>query len=132
MKKILFLFALSLGLSCAASAQKTPPQVVVTTFNQKFPGAADVDWDKEKNGEWEAGFKLNGIEMSANFAAAGQWLETETEIAVSDLPQPVQAALKGKKIKEAARIQKSDGSTVYEAEVRRKDLLFDATGKTLN
>lgn len=132
MKKLLFLFALGLGLTFTAAAQKTPPQAVVATFNQKFPGATDVDWDKEKNGEWEAGFKLNGTEMSANFSDAGQWLETETEIAVSELPQAVRTALQGKRIKEAARIQKADGSTVYEAEVRRKDLLFDAGGKSLN
>lgn len=132
MKKIAFLFALILGSGCAMSAQKTPPQAVVAAFNQKFPGVKKVGWDKEKNGEWEAEFEQNEVDMSANFSADGKWLETETEIKVTDLPAPVQAALKGKKIKEAARIQKADGTTVYEAEVRRKDLLFDADGKQLN
>ncbi len=134
MKKALFSFALILVAFCAIQAENckgNPPQAVVTAFQQKFPGVKDVDWDKEKNGEWEAEFEQNGVEMSANFTAAGQWIETETEIKPSELPAPVRTALKGKKIKEAARIIRADGSSVYEAEVRGKDLLFDAQGNPL-
>ncbi len=132
MKKIVFLFALILGLGFSASAQKTPPQAVVAAFNQKFPNVKVEKWEKEKNGEWEAELEQNGTDMSANFSATGQWLETETEIKVAELPAAVKTALKGKKVKEASRIQKSDGSTMYEAEVHHKDLLFDASGKQVN
>ncbi len=132
MKKILFLFALVFGLGFTAFAQKhTPPQAVVAAFNQKFPGMKDVDWGMEKNGEWEAEMDQNGVEMSANFSADGKWVETETEIKKTELPTAVITALKGKKIKEASRIQRADGTTVYEAEVHHKDLLFDASGKQL-
>ena len=41
---------------------------------------------------------------------------------------PVQTALKGKKVKEAAIIKKG-GKTFYEAEVGGKDLLFETDGK---
>ena len=51
---------------------------------------------------------------------------------VADLPAPVQASLKGKKVSEASKILRADGSTVYEAEVKHKDLLFDASGKMLS
>ena len=120
-------------VSCATAFSANPPQAVLAAFQQKFPNAQDVDWSKEKNGEWEAGFELSGSqEMSATFAADGRWLETETEIAFSELPAPVLTALQGKKVKEAARIEKADGSTIYEAEVKRKDLIFDASGKKLN
>ena len=70
--------------------------------------------------------------MSANFSAEGKWLETETEIKVTDLPASVQTALAGKKVKEAAKILRADGSTVYEAEVKHKDLIYDASGKLLS
>lgn len=124
--------ALSLFFANSLAAQK-PPTAVQTAFQQKFPNASDVDWSKEKNGDWEAEFELPGSsEMSATFSADGRWLETETEIAISELPAPVVAALQGKKVKEAARIEKADGSMVYEAEVKRKDLIFDASGKMLN
>jgi uncharacterized membrane protein YkoI len=132
MPKIMMLLAICLGISFAACAQKTPPAAVVTTFNQKFQNVKGLEWGLEKNGEWEAEFDQNGAEMSANFSADGKWMETETEIKVADLPAPVQTALKGKKVKEAAKILRADGSTVYEAEVKRKDLIFDANGKMLS
>ena len=137
MKKMMFLLIMGLGAAFTACAQKTPPAAVVTAFNQKFPGVQDVDWDKEKNGEWEAEFEEGEVDMSANFSADGKWLETETEIAVSALPQPVRDYLatnfKGKKIKEAAKIITPDGKTTYEAEVKGQgDLLFDAEGKLVS
>ena len=71
------------------------------------------------------------VEMSAVFAADGKWLETEQEIKKSELPAPVLAKLTGKKVKEASKITRADGSVVYEAEVKRNDLLFDAAGNTV-
>lgn len=118
------------GTSCFS--QKSAPAAVREAFSKKFPGVSDVDWGKENSQEWEAEFEQTGKDMSANFRADGTWLETETEIQVADLPASVQAALKGKKVKEAARIERADGSTVFEAEVGRKDLLFDLAGKSLN
>lgn len=115
----------------ACFSQKSAPTAVREAFSKKFPGVSDVDWDKENAQEWEAEFEQNGSEISANFRADGTWLETETEVQFADLPAPVQAALKGKKVKEAARIERADGSTVFEAEVGRKDWLFDAAGKPL-
>ena len=130
--KNIILLSLFVIVSCTMAFSANPPEVVLAAFKQKFPNAQDVDWSKEKNGEWEAEFEMPGSnEMSANFSADGRWLETETEIAFSELPAPVIAALQGKKVKEAARIEKADGSTVYEAEVKRKDLIFDASGKML-
>lgn len=134
MKNILFfcfLGAFLLLSSPMAFAKTTVPEAVLKAFQVKFPAAQDVDWELENPTEYEAEFELNGAEMSASFDAAGKWLATETEIRVSDLPAPVQAALQGKKVKEAAKIERADGSTVYEAEVKRKDLLLDAAGKML-
>ncbi|MEO6040197.1 MAG: PepSY-like domain-containing protein [Saprospiraceae bacterium] len=134
MKKVLFFFVFTCSMTLAAQAagyKSHPPQAVATAFQQKFPNVTDVDWSQEKNGEWEAEFEQNEVDMSANFSADGKWLETETEIKISELPAPVRTALTGKKIKEAARILRADGSTVYEAEVRGKDWLFDAQGKSM-
>lgn len=128
MKKTILFLAFGLGASLMAFGQKTPPPAVKSAFDQKFHGIKGVHWDQEKNGEWEAEFRLNGTETSANYSATGQWLETETEIAFADLPAAVQTALKGKKVKETAKILRADGSTWYEAEVKHKDLLFDANG----
>ena len=133
MKKIMLLGLFAL-CSLATAFAATPPEAVLKAFKQKYPDAQDVDWSKEKNGEWEAEFELpgNSKEMSTTFSADGKWLETETEIEFSELPAPVRSVLQGKKVKEAARIEKADGTTVYEAEVKRKDMLFDASGKMVN
>jgi outer membrane biogenesis lipoprotein LolB len=131
MQKVLLFFMLSCGAFYTACAQKTPPPAVVTSFQERFPQIQNPEWEKEKNGDWEAEFEKGNVEMSANFSIDGKWLETETEITFAELPSSVQMALKGKKVKEAAKIQRADGSTVYEAEVGRKDLLFDASGKML-
>ena len=126
------MFSLAILLLAALAAQaKTPPQAVLTAIQQKFPSIAKAHWEKEGNGEWEAEFDLAGAETSANFTADGKWLETETEIGFSDLPAPVQSALKGKKVKEAAKIVKADGTMMFEAEVGRQDLMFDAAGKAM-
>lgn len=132
MQKFFLLLALCSGVCYTGYAQKTPPAAVVTAFHQKFQKVQDLEWEKEKNGVWEAEFEQGGGEISAAFSADGQWLETETEVALTDLPVPVQVALKGKKVKESAKILRADGSTVYEAEVKRKDLIYDAGGKMLS
>jgi len=133
MKKILFLSLVALASCFSAFAQKNPPQAVLNSFNQKFPGATDVEWSREKNGEWEAEFDAaEGRETSTNFSPDGAWLETETEIAVAELPAAVRDAVAkmrpGKKIREAARILDASGGTSYEVEIGRKDLIFDAEG----
>lgn len=131
MTQPMFLLLLGLLFAAPAFAQKTPPQAVLDAFNQKFPGKTDVDWEKEKNGVWEAEFDEGTAEWSASFSAGGQWLETEMEIPPAELPAAVKAAVQGKKIREAAKILRADGSTVYEVEMRGKELLFNGEGKAL-
>jgi hypothetical protein len=131
MKKMLLSMALCFAIGFVASAQKTPPTAVVSAFTKKFQDVKGLEWGKEKSGEWEAEFKKNGVEMSANFSADGKWLETETGVKFADLPAAVQTALKGKKVTEAAKIVRADGATIYEAEVKNQDLLFDANGKSV-
>lgn len=135
MKNILFSSALlALALPFAAFAKTTPPQAVLQAFQKAFPNAEDVDWELE-NGQYEAAFEQAEVEQSATFSPAGQLLETETEIAVSALPAAVRdyvaAHFKGKKIREAARIVTPTGTVTYEAEVKRRDLMFDAVGQFL-
>lgn len=124
----------------AASAQKVKeaevPKAVITSFQTHFKGAKADAWDKEKNGEFEAEFKMNKVEMSANFSADGKLMETEEEIATATLPKTatdyVTKNYAGVKIEEAAKITDSTGKVTYEAEVKKGkeeiELLFDATG----
>ena len=122
-------------VSIATFAQKIDgskvPATAQATFSKNFPGIKDVKWEKEK-GNYEANFKQDDQKMSAVFDANGGLLETETGIAISDLPAGVAEYVaknyKGEKIKEAAKLKMANGDTNYEAAVKGKDLIFDAKG----
>jgi hypothetical protein len=133
MKKILF--ALILALPMTLMAQKTP-KAVETAFKQRFPNVIKVSFDHEKNGEYEANFKINGMKASANFTETGEWRETETEIPVSALPVVVSQAIITKfpkaKIVGAAQIETAKDGTRYEADIKtgwkKIEVILDATG----
>lgn len=135
MKKIMMIAALAVTIASAAEAQKMMadkvPTPVTGAFAKAYPSARDAGWKKEKNGDFEVGFKQGKEEMSVVYNTQGKMLEVETEMAVTSLPAAVQTALKGKKIKEAAKIVKGD-KTYYEAEVGGKDMMFTADGKMVS
>lgn len=101
----------------ACGQNKEVPAKIKTAFEQKFPNAQKVKWDKENETEWEAEFKMNGKEFSANFSSDGEWMETEYKIEKSEIPQIVKQTLDnefaGYKIEEAEISETTDGK-VYE------------------
>lgn len=120
MKKIIFV-ALALIYAYATSfAQGKAPKSVIKAFNQKFPNAAKVKWDKENAHEYEASFEWKGQKLSANFNDTGEWLETESLITFIQLSEKIKtafkAAHKGSIIKAAAKIETSKGTTKFEVE----------------
>ncbi|MFD0940842.1 hypothetical protein [Pedobacter boryungensis] len=133
MKKILIVMVMLGFLASASYAQKLNaskvPAAVKTAF-AKAHASTKVNWSKEEV-NYEAEFTLNGKETSEVYTAAGVLTETEVEIKVSEFPDAVKMKLKGMKVTEAAKITKADGSIVYEAEVKGKDLLFDAKGNSV-
>ena len=134
MKKFIFFLAFALPLSI--SAQKAP-EAVTKAFTAKFPNVTKVSYDKEKNGEYEAEFKVNGLKMSANFKPTGEWVETESEIAATTLPAKVTAAIKKAhpeaKIVGAAKIETAANGVRYEADIKsglkKSEVLYDAEGQ---
>jgi len=137
MKKVIGIFALVLGTSaalCAQTKRATPSKEAKAGFEQKFPGATNIKWEKE-GADFEVNFKQKGTETSAVFEANGALKETETPIATTKLPTAATRYIAqhyaGQKIKESAKIVRADGSVTYEAEINKKDVLFDTTGKFL-
>jgi hypothetical protein len=111
------------------------PQPVKESFKNTFKEAKDVKWEKEKNGDFEVEFEINKTEQSATFDATGRLLETELEIATSELPAEAKNYIiktyPGSKIKKAEKITDAQGVITYEAEVSDLDVLFDSNGKFL-
>lgn len=140
MKKAIIFVGLALLMVCACAREKkmNVPEAVKKTFAAQFPNATKVEWGLEKPGEFEAEFKLNKAEMSANFDEKGTLLETESEIKESELPQAVKATLAkdfvGYKIDEILKaVAKGITSFEMSAEKDKKEFVleFDSDGKLL-
>ena len=135
MKKIAFVLAALMMGGIVVSAQKLKvsevPKKVVASFTKKHPGMA-AKWEKE-DGQYEVGYKENGNEMTEMYSADGTMMESEIAIKATELPAAVlayvKAHYKGADIKEAAKITKANGEINYEAEVKKMDVVFDASGK---
>ncbi|OOG76470.1 PepSY-like domain-containing protein [Algoriphagus sp. A40] len=139
-----YLTILSIGVMLSASvcarepSEKEVPAAVKTAFSQKFPASKKVNWNMESATEWEAEFKQDGKEYSANFSTGGTWQETEHEIKAAEIPEAIKQTLAqnfaGFKIDEAEISEKKDGS-VYELAVEKGDeeweCVFNINGKLL-
>ena len=121
MKKIIFLLSIVFMTSCTYAGN--PPAAVQKAFEQKFPNAANVKWDKENAHEYEASFEWKGDKLSANFSDTGEWLETESPTTFNALPEKVQsvfnASHKGATVKAVAKIETSKGITKFEVEIKQ-------------
>ncbi len=122
----------------ACTGKSDVPQKVKEAFDKMFPSIKSVKWDKESDSEWEAEFKMNGTEYSANFLEDGTWTETEHEIKQNDVPENVKTALvsdfPGYKI-EASEISETTDGMIYEFEIEKgkseMEVAIDNTGKVV-
>ena len=113
------------------------PEAVTATFKEKFPMVKSVKWEKE-HGNFEGAFRdEKNVKMSATFTKKGEWLETERDIKITEAPAEVTAAIKADypkwRFSHASKIEKADGSFVYEGDLtegdRKKEVLYNAEGK---
>ena len=135
MKKLIFAFGIVAFFgSSVVFAQKANniPDVVKSALAKNYPSVKTVKWDKE-DANYEASFKMNNLDHSILFDAKGGILESE--IAIKELPKNAMEYLNknypNQKIIESAKITDAKGVVTYEAEIKGKDLIFDANGKFL-
>lgn len=108
------------------------PAVVKLSLQKKYPDANMVMWELDK-GNYEANWGGKSKEdNSVQFTPSGNFVEMIKAIPVSDLPVPVmsyvKAHYKGAKITEAGKVTDAKGKISYEAEVNKKDIVFDEKG----
>jgi hypothetical protein len=116
------------------------PALIKQAFHTKFPDVKNVEW-KIKSEKYEAEFILKGVETTIKFDANGKWLETETQIPLSEVAKAVLESLatkfKNYKIVETQILQIFDDSRIiYEIHLENdkeiiKALLY-ADGTILN
>lgn len=127
-----------LGTAACGQKNETAPSEVTTAFQQKFPDAKKVKWEKESESEWEADFKQNGKKYSANFKVDGTWTETEHAIEMEEIPGSVKHILntsfRDYKVEESELAERPDG-TFYEFEVEKgeeeMELVITADGSSV-
>lgn len=140
MKKVLGLAAILVAMHITGIAQEKDemnkkvnvPTVVKNALAKKYPEATRVTWEKE-NGNYEANWGgKSGEDNSVQFTPAGNFIEIVKAIPVSELPANVSAYVKSHykdaKITEAGKVTDAKGKLSYEAEVNRKDVIFDENG----
>ncbi len=139
MKKILLIKMILSSLFILACSQNVPT-MVKQSFSKKFPLADQVRWTKEDSATFEAEFKLNGKEMSANFDEKGIWFETEAEITEEQLPDTIKAALlihfKDYIIQETTTVEEPGKSLKYEIGINKDkeklEVIFTVDGQLLD
>lgn len=135
MKKLKILGSLGLAMIMGTTllAFKTSdnaPKKVKEAFAKKFPKTKKVRWHKESDAEWEADFKMNNTEYSANFLEDGTWHETEHEIKKTEIPLEIKNTLTKEfldyKIEEA-EISETNTGSVYEFELEKGKEMIEVT-----
>ena len=115
------------------------PKVVQEIFTKLYPKATEVKWNKEGKTEYETSFKDGKTPTSIVLDGKGKLLETEVDIAITELSKEIQSFVQKNyisyKITEAAKIIDSKGVVTFEAEITKnklkKDLIFDKGGNPL-
>ncbi|HKC34468.1 MAG TPA: PepSY-like domain-containing protein, partial [Chitinophagaceae bacterium] len=116
--------------------EKDLPALVKTAFSNKYPSVTSIKWGKENAKEYEAEFKLNNTDVSANFKMDGTWVETETTIPANELPAAVTNAVntkyQGAVYGRTEKIEKPGGKILYEVNItvkgKKKELELDPNG----
>jgi NCAIR mutase (PurE)-related protein len=115
------------------------PKVMQEVLTKLYPKAAEVKWNKEGKTEYEASFKDGKTPTSIVLDGKGKLLETEVDIAITELSKEIQSFVQKNyisyKITEAAKIIDSKGVVTFEAEITKnklkKDLIFDKDGNPI-
>ncbi len=141
MKAVLLVLSVLFATNCYTPnvAAKKVPELVTKAFKAKYPETRKVHWELNKMKQYEAEFKMQGVEYSSFFDETGKWIKTEQEIKNKELPDAVQASIKREfsdfKIKEALRGTAPDGMKYYAVEIRtgkkNYDLSVSPDGKVL-
>jgi len=97
----------------------TPGGKVLSGFKEHFPLATNIDWSNEKEGVFEAIFRVNGIEMIAWFEKSGHWLKTETNYTLGMLDTNIREKLEMYgQIMSSIFIERANGDSGYEFIIR--------------
>jgi len=135
MRILLFIFLLCF-ISCETETPKNEvqeqleiPQIVLDAFAQKYPNEKNADWEVDRNNNYEAQFKEDGVKYKADFSPNGIWVETECSLKKKDLPDAVRETIKrdydDHKIVEIEKTDHPKKGIFYDIEFKKDGKKFD-------
>lgn len=142
MKKIFVLMIVfSSGLVFYSNAQiRKIPAEVTNAFSEKYEQAKNLEW-RDNLSAFVASFELDDEKYEAKFNKKGNWLSTEKELAISDMPDAVNDGVEKSKyseweVKAVYEIELPDNAKQYrvhvaKSNIQQKNLLFNEKGKLL-
>ena len=137
-KFFMFLFAACAVMfaSCSDDDDFVPETSVITAFNDKYPEAKKVSWEKKMDFK-VAEFIHNNHEKEAWFDVQGTWFMTETDIRFDELPLAIQehfvlSQYSAWHVDDVDMIERYNTETIYIIEVEKGeqeiDLVYAADG----
>ena len=96
MKRIFTILTIALTVTAAMSCEKyedgKPSKDVRAEFSKMYPDAWDVEWERY-GGDWvvsfETGRRPDGTDRKAFYDKNGNWIQTITDVLLSDVPQNI-------------------------------------------
>lgn len=97
MKRIFTILTIALTVTAAMSCEKyedgKPSKDVRAEFSKMYPDAWDVEWERYGGGDWvvsfETGRRPDGTDHKAFYDKNGNWIQTITDVLLSDVPQNI-------------------------------------------
>ncbi|MBD0288306.1 MAG: PepSY-like domain-containing protein [Flavisolibacter sp.] len=134
MKNIIKLLALIILAACNAGttggdkkedkevAASSAPDAVQSAFKAKYPGANNIEWDKDGE-DYESKFTLGGVKHSAKWTKEGQFVKAKKRIMPAALPEVISKAVAtnfpGYEIKKIDEVEGSQKGTAYEVDIEK-------------
>lgn len=76
------------SMSCDIYDDGIPPRAVRLEFRAMYPGARDVEWDREgKN--WSVSYEIERVDCESLYAPDGSWIMSVQDMAYVDVPQRI-------------------------------------------
>lgn len=138
MKAIVIILSSMVTLcACQQSRQEqNVPDVVQDAFKKMHPNPGDLEWVQE-SGIFEAKFKDGAMTGAVSFNLSGEVVETEEVIRKEQLPdlkgieEFIKTNYPGAILGQCERIVDHNAKTVYEVQIKGKELVFNDAGKFL-
>ena len=126
----------------AAAQFGTIPSSVTEAFKTRYPAATNVEW-QSKLSSYTVVFLLDSNKHEARYNKKGIWQETESEVALEELPAEVKDGFDKSKyatgeweMEAIHKVEMPDDKTHYRIEVAKSDLqkrnlFFNSKGRLL-